>query len=515
VRLHARRVFLARAAALGAAAFLRPLPLAASTKPRFASDPFSLGIASGSPRADSIVLWTRLAPKPAEGGGMDPEPCAIRWEVAADESFRRIVQRGTVVAVADRAHAAHVEVDGLEPGRDYHYRFFAGDAASPAGRTRTAPAAGEGKRLRLAFASCQQYEQGWFGAHAHLARENPDLVAFLGDYIYESSWGRAHVRKHLSGEPRTLEEYRNRYGLYKTDPDLQRSHAAAPWIVIWDDHEVQNDYAADRGEKLEPEFLARRTAAYQAFFEHMPLRLSSLVGGSVRIYDRFEWGSLATIHALDDRQYRSYQVCPREGRAGSAFVGPTCTARLDEGLTLLGSAQERWLDEGFAQSRARWNVIGQQTLFSEAGRTNANGVFVNWTDSWDGYPAARRRLLSSIEARRPSNPVFIGGDVHANYVADVRARAGDRASPILATEFCGTSISSQGVFSPRDVAATLAANPDFHLGDSTQRGYVVLDIGVEGLEARLRVVDNVKTPEMTVSTAATFHVAAGQPGIRK
>ena len=447
---------------------------------------------------------------------MEPQACELRWEVASDEGFRRIVKAGTSVAHPERAHAVHVEVDGLEAGREYLYRFMTVDAVSPAGRTRTAPAAGRGgERLRLAFASCQQYEQGYYGAHRHLADEGVDLVAFLGDYIYESSWGRDHVRKHGAGEPRTLAEYRNRYALYKSDANLQRSHAAAPWIVVWDGHEVANDYANDRDEKLDPDFLARRAAAYRAFFEHMPLRPSVLRDdGEIRIYERYEWGALATFHALDDRQYRSHQACQPPGRGGSSIVGRECEARLDETRTLLGSAQERWLNEGFAGSRSRWNVIAQQTRFVTSGRPNAKGETAFWTDGWDGYPAARDRLLASVAARRPANPVIIGGDTHANYVADIRARAGDPASPILATEFCGTSITSQGS-SPKVNDAIKESNPDIHFADSTRRGYVVLDIRADRLEARLRCVDSVKKPEMAISTVAEFTVPAGRPGIPK
>src|SRR5260221_1710880 len=208
----------------------------------------------------------------------------------------------------------------------------------------------------------------------------------------------------------------------------------------------------------------------------MPISPASLLDrGAIRIYGRHEWGALATLHALDDRQYRSHQVCVAPGRGGSSVVGPECDARLDEELTMLGLTQERWLDEGFAQSRARWNVIAQQTLFAEAGRRNPKGVLVHWTDGWDGYPAARARLLESIVQRRPANPVIIGGDVHANYVADIRARAGEAASPILATEFCGTSITSQG-FNPKTAEAIRTANPDIRFADTTRRGYVVLDI---------------------------------------
>ena len=446
---------------------------------------------------------------------MDPAACEVRWEIAADERFRRVVREGETMAEPARAHAVHVEVGGLEPGREYHYRFFAGGNASPHGRTRTAPAPGRGdERLRLAFASCQHYEQGYFGAHRHLAREDVDLVAFLGDYIYESNRQRDYVRRHDAGEPRTLAEYRDRYALYKSDADLQASHAAAPWIVIWDDHEVQNDYAADRGRLLEPGFLARRAAAYRAFFEHMPLSPSALAaGGDIRIYDRYEWGSLATLHALDDRQYRSYQAWPRPGRGGSGLVAAQCTERTEAGRTLLGSAQERWLDEGFGGARTRWNVIVQQTLFAAAGHDDKKGVRVHWTDGWDGYPAARERLLASLLGHRLANPVFIGGDVHATYIGDVRERPGDSSSRVVAAEFCGTSITSQG---GQDLAEAIRrANPDIRYAEARRRGYTLMEVGRDRTEVRLRCVDSEKRPDTSIETTETFTVLEGRPGVQK
>ena len=242
----ARRAFLQRALVLGGAAFLQPLAGCAVSSVRFGAYPFTLGVASGAPATDGVVLWTRLAPKPLEGGGMDPVPVEVRWEVAADASFARIVRQGRATAHPATAHTVHVEVDGLEPAREYWYRFIAGGEASPVARTRTAPAPGHGdERLRMALASCQQYEQGWYVAHRHLAAEGVDLVAFVGDYIYESSWGRDFVRKYDAPEPYTLEAYRGRYAIHKGDPDLQLAHHAAPWIVTWDDHEVDNDYAND------------------------------------------------------------------------------------------------------------------------------------------------------------------------------------------------------------------------------------------------------------------------------
>ncbi len=511
----ARRQFLARAAALGAAAFLRPAGARAASKARFASYPFTLGVASGAPREDGFVIWTRLAPRPIEGGGMDPEGVAMRWEVASDESFSRVVCQGSVDALPDHAHAVHVEVEGLDPARGYFYRFLAGGEASPVGHSRTAPAAGRGdQHLRLAFASCQHYEQGYFTAHRHLAAEGVDLVAFLGDYIYESSRARGRIRQHANAEPHTLAQYRDRYAQYKADADLQKSHAAAPWIVTWDDHEVDNDYANDRSEDLDPDFLARRAAAYRAFLEHMPLRRSVLLAnGGMRIYDRHTWGRLATIHVLDDRQYRSHQVCPPPGRGGSTTVGAECRERLDPDRTLLGAEQERWIDAGLAASRGAWNVIAQQTLFVPGAQMTDKGP-IYWTDAWDGYPAARERLLRSILERRPANPVIIGGDVHATYVSDVHAKVDDAASPIVAAEFCGTSITSHGP-NPKLFNAIMAANPHIRYGNATQRGYIVLDIGEKLLEARLRVVDTVKKPDSSISTAARWDVDSGTPGVRR
>lgn len=509
-----RRAFLGRAAALAAAGFLQPLAGCAASRVRFAAYPFSLGVASGAPTAGGVVIWTRLAPLPLEGGGMEPRPVEVRWEVAEDASFRRIVRSGAALAHPESVHAVHVEVEGLAPAREYWYRFHAGGETSETARTRTAPAPGRGdERLRLALASCQQYEQGWYVAHRHLAAEGVDAVAFVGDYIYESSWGSAHVRHHSTGEPHTLDEYRTRYAQYKTDPDLRGAHACAPWIVTWDDHEVDNDYANDRSEDLDPRFLERRAAAYRAFLEHMPVRRATLdADGGYRMYGRHDWGSLAALHVLDDRQYRSHEVCPRPLRGGSNVVGPECRERLDPDLTILGREQERWLGAELAKSGAAWDVIVQQTLMAPAGRPSEKGL-LHWTDGWDGYPEARARLLRAIAHPRVRNAVVLGGDVHANYVADLHLDPERPETPVVATEFCGTSITSQGIRA--DIVKQIAgANPHIRFAESTRRGYVVLDFTRERAEARLRVVGTVKEKDSPVSTRATFTVEDGRPGAR-
>lgn len=506
-----RRDFL-RFAALAAAAYPAPRLLA---QPRFERTPFNLGVASGYPAPGGVVLWTRLAPLPHVGGGMPPVAVAVGWEVAEDEAFRRIVARGKEAAVPRWAHSVHAEVAGLEPARSYYYRFHAGGAVSPVGRTRTAPAPGApGGRLRLAYASCQQYEQGWYCAYRHMAAEDLDLVIHLGDYIYESSWGRNHVRKHDDAEPHTLIEYRNRYALYKGDADLQAAHAAFPWMATWDDHEVQNDYANDRSQFADPRevFLERRAAAYQAYYEHMPLpRRMQPLGPDMTIYTRWDYGKLARIHLLDDRQYRDHQACPREDRGGGSNVvlREACPPLAQPGRSLLGAAQEQWLEEGLAGSSARWNVIAQQTIMAQVDRRfGPEQAF--WTDGWDGYPKARERLLGHVAGRRVSNPIVIGGDVHTAAVSDLKMDFDDPRSPVVATELTGTSITSQGL-APKAIEAWRAENPHIRHADSSRRGYTTLEFTAQRCLARTRTV-NEKVPNSPVATATAWVVEDGRPG---
>lgn len=493
---------LALAPALGASA--------CATTARLAANPFTLGVASGSPLPDGVVLWTRLAPEPLAGGGLDPLPVAVRWEVADDEAFRRIVRHGRSVADPAFAHSVHVEVEGLAPDRWYFYRFMAEDFVSPVGRTRTAPLPDAVRPWRFAYASCQQYEQGYYAAHRHMAEEDLDLVVFLGDYIYESSWGKQHVRKHEGPEPYTLAQYRNRYACYKTDPDLQRCHARFPWIVTWDDHEVQNDYANDRAQDLDPNFLARRAAAYQAYYEHMPLRAASRPRGpDMRLYNHYDFGRLVRFYVLDGRQYRTPQACPKPGRGGANTVNG-CTERLAEHRTLLGFEQEAWLGARLADSQARWNVLAQQTLMAQVDR-GSGPERRYWTDGWDGYPAARRRLLAEIARRKVANPLVIGGDVHAYWVCDLVTDFDDPRSPLVATEVCGTSISSQGWPQER-IDGWRAKSPHARYARSDRRGYVTVELNERAARVRLRAIDSEKDPNSNIATIATFVVQDGRAG---
>jgi len=475
-----------------------------------ASFPFSLGVASGYPSPDGVVLWTRLA------GVMDPLAVSVRWEIAADDSMRSILFSGETTADPAWAHSVHVEAKGLAPERWYWYRFMAAGAESPIGRTRTAPAAGApDPRLRFAFASCQQYEQGYFGAYRHIVADDPDLVAFLGDYIYESSWGREHVRSHSAAEPTTLEEYRARHALYRSDPDLQAAHAACPWIVTWDDHEVDNDYADDRPEDgmERAAFLERRAAAYRAYYEHMPLPARMQPRGpDMRIHTHLDWGAAARFYLLDTRQYRSWQACPRKGRrGGSNTVDIEQCPRLPvPGRSMLGRAQERWLDQALGESRAAWNLVAQTTPMAQFDTRPGPGRRA-WTDGWDGYPAARQRFLQTLSEKKISNPVVLGGDVHSFNVNQLKLDFDDPASPVVASEFVCTSITSQS-WSQERLSQYLPDNPHMLHSDSRFRGYARAALGAKRLQVDLRAMESVQNRDAPCSTLASFVVEDGRPG---
>ena len=476
---------------------------------RFDRTPFTLGVASGEPSPDGVVLWTRLAPDPLNGGGMDPLAVEVAWEIASDDAMRSIVASGRVLAEPAWGHSVHVEVDRLAPDRWYWYRFRAGDAVSPIGRTRTSPAAGTSvDRLRFAFASCQNYEVGYFTTLKRLSEEDVDLVVHLGDYIYESGQTPGRTRMHALPEVTTLEGYMNRYAEYKLDPDLQAAHAAFPWVATWDDHEVDNDYAgpaSERGE-LSQEFLARRTDAYRAYYEHLPLRrLSAPIGDSMQLYRHNLWGSLASFFVLDARQYRTPQPCGRGTR-------PQCEGALDPRGTMLGAAQQSWLTDGLRRSTARWNMLAQQVMMAR----------VDWSagpeegfpmDHWSGYEAARTELLRVFAERPRANAVVLTGDVHTAWVNDLHVDHRRPDSRVVATELVGTSLSSggDGGDKPGNHDQIVSENP-FVKFYNNQRGYVRCHVTSDRLAADYRVVDYVTTPDDRIYTRASFIIEDGRPG---
>lgn len=507
-----RQVVALGAGLLAAPAFIRHAR--AAELPRFA-----LGVASGHPRSDRLVLWTRLM-------GPDlPERVDVRWELARDERFQQIAASGVETTEATWAHSVHAEPAGLDPDRWYWYRFSALGQQSAVGRTRTAPAADAAATLRYAIASCQRWDHGHYAAWRHMAATDLDLVLFLGDYIYETASLPGAVRAHEGPLLRDLDAYRRRYAQYKSDPALQAAHAAFPWLVIRDDHEVENDYAGDRSPTLRgAQFLQLRAAAYQACWEHQPFPQAMRPRGpDMRLYDRYDWGALARIHTLDDRQYRDVQACLPFGRSGGASVvsAADCAELREARRTLLGAAQERWLADGWDLQR-RWNLVAQQTLMarfstervepSAAGGERsgpASGRY--WTDGWDGYPLARRRLLAAVAERRVPGVVVLGGDVHAHYVADLKVDFDDPRAPVVASEFCGSSISSHGQAQSR-VDAALALNPHLHYGRADQRGYVAFTLDARRLQAELMVVERPLDAQSPVGVGARFVVEADRPG---
>jgi alkaline phosphatase D len=475
---------------------------------RFATTPFTLGIASGYPEPNAVVLWTRLAPEPlVPGGGMPAVPVEVEWEIADDEAFRRVRRHGVAHATPDWAHSVHVEATGLEPAHDYWYRFTSGGERSPIGRTRTAAAPGNAvTELKLAVASCQYYEFGHYAAYRAMAEDGLDLVVHVGDYIYELR-GVERVRTHDAAEAYTLEDYRQRYALYKRDPHLQAAHAACAWMVTSDDHEVDNDYAGEQSaERDAPEwFRARRAAAYQAYYEHLPLPRRLLpFGAHQRLYTQRSFGDLVDLYMLDGRQYRSPQAC------GGPLVAP-CAELYEAQRTMLGAAQEEWLHEGLATSRARWNLLAQQTLFAHFDQSGAQDRRY-WADGWNGYPAARARLVDCIAERRPANPVVLSGDIHAFLVTDVNRRADDAGSPIVATELVTTSITSPGR-PQQDFDRWLPENANVRLARSDYRGYLRLGIRADRLHADLVAVDDVTRAESGTHVLASFDVADGRAGV--
>lgn len=500
-----RRQLLQTALALGAAPAFSRFAFAADV------DRFPLGVASGCPRPGGMVLWTRLL------GADLPDQVAVQWELAADEAFRQVVAKGTETAEAVWAHSVHAEPVGLHPGRWYWYRFSALGSRSIPGRTRTAPAPDAAEPLRFATASCQRWDHGEYAAWRDMAAQELDLVLFLGDYIYEyagSSAPAGATRRHSGGAARNLEGYRARYAQYKSDAHLQAIHARAPWIMTWDDHEVANDYSPGRSQDLEPNFDLRRAAATQAYWEHLPFPKSARPRGTeTRIHERYDWGSLARLITLDDRQWRDPQACPKPGRAGANTVYlQDCESLSDPRRTLLGAAQERWLAQSWDATRP-WNLLAQQTLMSRCSWTDPAGPNgpQYWTEAWDGYPMARQRLLSDMLAAKASNPIVLGGDVHANYVANLKLDFNDGKAPTIATEFCGTSITSHGLSNDK-VQAAMAWNPHFRHARSDKRGYTVFELSRQQLKAELRTVDDAMDAQSPVSVDKRFVVDAGQPG---
>lgn len=483
-------------------------------RPVLQGTPFTLGVASGDPTPTRCVIWTRLAPDPfAPLGGMDGSRPIVDWEVAEDEGFTRVARRGRYTCAPELGYSVHVDVDGLAPDRWYHYRFTLPAGSSPVGRLRTAPAATALTPLAFAFVSCQHYEQGLFTAFDHLAQESLDLVAHLGDYIYEYAGADERVRRHHGLEVVGVEDYRARYAQYKLDPALQLAHQRCPWIVTWDDHEVDNNYAGLAGENVfesAEQVRQRRAAAYQAWWEHQPVRVPRATSwAELDITRSADWGALARFWILDTRQYRSDQPC------GDGNKVVPCGDWGDPARGMLGDAQESWLTDGLARSRAAWQVLAQQVMMAPFDTRPGDATQVSM-DQWSGYPVARDRLLGAIGERSRGRTVVLTGDIHANYVNELHAGFDRPGREVVAAEFVGTSMSSggDGYDAYPSWAGTRADNPHMKWHNA-RRGYVRCQVTEREWRADYRVVPWVTRPGAPVRTETSWRVRHGTAGVEQ
>ncbi|MFO1092885.1 MAG: alkaline phosphatase D family protein [Planctomycetaceae bacterium] len=502
-----RRSFIHTTGSLAAAALWASRSSGAVlSRPKFRDYPFKVGVASGDPTPDGVVLWTRLAPRPLEGGGLPESPIDVGWQVAEDEGMTRIVRSGTQTAVPQWGHSVHVEVDGLAADRWYFYQFKAGSEVSQVGRTRTTPRPDAAPdKLRFTFISCQHWEAGLYTGYEHMLNEDVDLAIHLGDYIYEGPAKESKVRSHVGVKLDSLLDYRNRHAQYKSDPALQDMHAAAPWLVTWDDHEFENNYATGISERLDADpaaFLAQRARAYQAYYEHMPLRRTSLPSGpDMQLYRACRFGTLAEFFVLDTRQYRDDQPC------GDKLTAD-CADADEPHRTILGAAQRDWLFDGLKKSKSQWNVLAQQVLMAKVGRPMEDGRMGYGMDVWNGYGADRDRVLKFLYEQRISNPVVITGDIHSHWANNLLLNGDDPSSPVVAPEFVGTGLSSTGDGRDDNVEAIYSAFPavKYHVRKS---GYVACEITPTEWRADYRIMDYVTRPGAPLLTPAKFVVPAG------
>jgi alkaline phosphatase D len=487
--------------------------------------PFTLGVASGDPAPDGFVLWTRLAPSPLDPdgrGGMDPATdVRVQWQVAEDPSFANVVRGGEATAPAAAAHSLHIEVTGLRPGREYWYRFRNGMHISGLGHTRTAPAPGVPASVDFASTTCANFEHGYFTAYRYIAEAEPDLILNLGDYLYEYEAGfevppSGAVRPHVGEHLRTLADYRLRHAQYKTDLDLQAAHAVAPWLVVPDDHEVANNWAGDHAwdPADQPRFRSMRAAAFQAYWEHMPLRRSAHPAGShMQLYRTVPWGRTAAFHLLDTRQYRDKQVC----LTGDQL---SCLDRGDLGRSILGRAQEKWLDSRLRRQHAVWTLLAQQVMYTPAPKlVDSPGVPYAYPkmniDCWDGYPGARQRLLDSVRAAEVRNLVILTGDVHSHWATDIHPDPFADAGRPIGSELVTTSISTMGdgTATPPWVRETMRAYPYLRYYDG-RRGWVRCRADAREFRADFHVLSKVSLPLAPAHRGAAFVIEDGNPGLQ-
>ena len=513
-----RRLFMSFLATLSS---LPALGLAACASVKkfsdFKENPFTLGVASGDPDHEGMVLWTKLAPKPLQlDSGMPLDAYSeVSWEVASDENMKKIVKSGDVLASPQLGHSIHVETKGLKSDSWYWYRFRVGQYESPIGRTRTMPEDNVmPDKLRFAVTSCQNFEQGLFTAYEQMIQDNVDLVFHLGDYIYEYKGKSNHTRKHLGPEIENLAQYRQRYAQYRLDPLLQKMHAQCPWWLTWDDHEFDNNCAGDISEQKgvdKVSYLKRRAAAYQAYYEMMPLRTSALpVGPDMKLYRKASFGRLADFLVLDTRQYRTDQ--PNGDRNK-----PLSADSKNPNNTLLGKTQKGWMYKSLIQSESRWNVLTQQVMMGMVNRQRSDGKAAIYSmDQWPGYSSEKMAIMKFLSERKVSNPVVLTGDIHSNWVNELRVDDFKMDSKLVATEFVTTSLSSGGNGSKAESSANkYKANSPFVKFFNAERGYVLCEITPDKWVSHYKVIDEVLKPGGKTTIRASYQVNSGNPQVHK
>lgn len=501
-----------------------------SLQAKAASSAFQHGVASGDPLTDGVILWTRVTPPTPK------DSLSVAYVVARDTGLSDVVQQGSVKTNVSKDYTVKIDLSGLQPGTTYYYQFSFKGELSPIGRTRTLPV-GTVDRLRFAVVSCSNYAYGYFNAYQRIAEQaDLDAVIHLGDYLYEYGDGEyGDVRKlQPSHEILTLDDYRARHALYKTDPNAQALHRQHPMIAIWDDHETANDAWAGGAENHDPategEWPARVAAALQAYYEWMPVRVQ-IKNNLKRDNRRLIYGNLVDLYMLEERLNARSQQIPGTIPTPLGINGFTQSgAYLDETRTLLGDQEEQWLVKGLRKSGAQWRLLGQGVMFAQLklqGATNAagGGVFLN-PDQWDGYQPARNRIYSAIQGADGGTPisnlVVLTGDIHSAFAAeltpdpnnpDTSAGGYDKATGqgSVAVEFVGTSVTSPGIGDPKGVYTALvkSQNPHMKHVDLNNRGYMLLDVDRRRVVCEYWTVPTVTSLSSEQTMSKALQVSSG------
>jgi alkaline phosphatase D len=551
-----RTVLKGSAVAAGVAAGARLTGPAFSQALALGPGPFQYGVASGDPLPNGVIIWTRVTPDPSAtpGTGLG-SPTNVTWEVATSPSFSTVVASGSVTSNASSDHTVKVDVSGLAPATVYFYRFAALGSTSAVGRAKTAPAASATPdRVRFGLVTCSNYPAGFFTPYRYLAGRNDlDAVLHVGDYTYEYGLG-TYPTSPVTGrnpdptnETVTLEDYRRRQAIYKSDPDLQAAHAAVAWITTIDDHEVANDTWATGAENhqssTEGDFTTRRDAAYQTYLEWMPIRPQAAGAGETRFYRRLRYGTLADFIMMDLRQYRDQQVITSDPSLISA--SNQTNQNTDATRQVLGATQKSWLDGLLDETNPpKWRLVGNSVQFMQidwlantfrptgfvydgsGSKTSRNG------DAWDGYPAQRAALQAKIDSHRNDfDVVFLTGDIHSSWASELPSFAanipfygpyGAYKGPSVGVEFVSPSVTSDGILEavmagyglPRAnaigllntqlVPAMYGLNPHLKLLDGVSHGCAVLEVTASQVQCEFWYVQSTATSDPRQDPNATL-----------